>query len=245
MIEIIPAIDLIEGQCVRLRQGDYSSKKVYDADPVSAARRFAEAGIRRLHLVDLDGARAGMPCNLGVLGSICSATDLIVDYSGGLRTLDDVSAALDAGAGLIGLGSLAVRDPREADRWITKYGAERFLLGADVLEQRLAVNGWEERSDVELFPFLESMSGMGIRQVFCTDISKDGMLGGPAHELYRAIRSRFPELRLIASGGVRDLQDIDALESIGCSGVIIGKAIYEGRISLEALTRKIISCESC
>ncbi len=238
MIEIIPAIDLIDGQCVRLRQGSYTDKTTYSSDPVAVAKAFAGCGLRRLHLVDLDGARAGAPQNLGVLRRIAAATSLAVDFSGGVRCDADLDRVFAAGAAYVGIGSLALKDPGLLKSWVRRFGPQRFLLGADVRDGKLAVQGWTEQSDVALFPFLEAMTGLGIRSVFCTDIAQDGMLAGPALELYSGIINVFPELELTASGGVRNMQDIRALETIGCKGVIVGKAIYEGSISLGELSTK-------
>ena len=239
MIDIIPAIDLIDGQCVRLRQGAYADKTVYSSDPLDIAKGFEACGLRRLHLVDLDGARAGTPRNLDLLRAITSETALVVDFSGGVRSSADLDAVFDAGATFAGIGSLAVKNPALLQSWIAEFGPDRFLLGADVRDGRIAVQGWEEQSELELFQFLQSMTELGIRSVFCTDIAQDGMLAGPALELYSTILERFPKLELIASGGVRNMHEVDALEAIGCKVVIIGKAIYEGYISMTDLSAKM------
>ena len=236
MIEIIPAMDIIGGRCVRLRQGAFDQKTVYDSDPLVLAQRFEQAGIRRLHLVDLDGARAGAPVHLELLQRLAENTSLRIDFSGGLRRDEDADAAFEAGASFLGIGSLAVKDPEKLDAWVRRYGGARIIVGADVLDGHLAIQGWLEQTAIALDTFLETLGGLGITQVFCTDIAQDGMLAGPAFELYQGILQRFPELQLIGSGGVRDLQDIQALEALGCSGVIVGKAIYEGRIALSDLT---------
>lgn len=239
MIALIPAIDLIDGKCVRLRQGDFSRQTIYSDDPVLTAKAFAAAGLRRLHLVDLDGARAGKPANLEVLRAIAGATEMLVDFSGGIRSDADLQAVFDAGAAFAGIGSLAVRNPEQLRAWVSYYGARRFIIGADVRDGQIAINGWEERSDVELFPFLENMARLGLKDVFCTDVSVDGMMTGPSVQLYREVLAEFPDLRLIASGGVRNMEDVLALERIGCAGVIVGKALYEGGISLESIALKI------
>jgi phosphoribosylformimino-5-aminoimidazole carboxamide ribotide isomerase len=240
MIEIIPAIDLIDGECVRLRQGSYTHKTVYSDDPLDVAKGFEACGIRRLHLVDLDGAKAGRPVNLHILKRIAAETALKIDFSGGLRSDADLEQVFAAGAAFAGIGSLAVRNPALLRSWIGQYGAERFLIGADIRNGRIAVSGWEQETDLELVAFVDSMLQLGIRRVFCTDIAQDGMLAGPALELYSKLIVAFPGLELIASGGVRNIQDVLALERIGCSGVIIGKAIYEGLITPEELAASTV-----
>lgn len=241
MIELIPAIDLIEGKCVRLSQGDYDTKKVY-GDPVEMARMMEEKGVRRLHLVDLDGAKSRHVVNEKVLREICQATGLTVDFGGGIKTQDDLDKVFDAGAAMATAGSIAVTSPTTVYSWIEKYGAERIVLGADVREGKISINGWKEDSVIELMPFLEDYIQRGIRNVLCTDISKDGMLQGPNIGLYRDIMQHFPECHLIASGGVSCEEDIRALEEAGIPAVVFGKAIYEGRINLDTLIQKTKTC---
>lgn len=241
MIELIPAIDLIEGKCVRLSQGDYDTKKVY-GDPVEMARMMEEKGVRRLHLVDLDGAKSRHVVNEKVLREICQATSLTVDFGGGIKTQDDLDKVFDAGAAMATAGSIAVTSPTTVYSWIEKYGAERIVLGADVREGKISINGWKEDSVIELMPFLEDYIQRGIRNVLCTDISKDGMLQGPNIGLYRDIMQHFPECHLIASGGVSCEEDIRALEEAGIPAVVFGKAIYEGRINLDTLIQKTKTC---
>lgn len=237
MIEIIPAIDIIEGKCVRLTQGDYAQKTVYNENPVEVAKMFEDAGIRRLHLVDLDGAKAQHIVNYKVLENITSKTDLIVDFGGGLKSDDDLRIAFECGASMITGGSIAVKNPEVFLSWIEKYGAEKIILGADVKDRKIAVSGWTETTDMELLPFLKKYVEKGITKVICTDISKDGMLEGPATALYKEILRSLPDVYLIASGGVSSIQDIEELEEAETPAVIFGKAIYEGRISLKELER--------
>lgn len=237
MIEIIPAIDIIEGKCVRLTQGDYAQKTVYNENPVEVAKMFEDAGIRRLHLVDLDGAKAQHIVNYKVLENITSKTDLIVDFGGGLKSDDDLRIAFECGASMITGGSIAVKNPEVFLSWIEKYGAEKIILGADVKDRKIAVGGWTETTDMELLPFLKKYIEKGITKVICTDISKDGMLEGPATALYKEILRSLPDVYLIASGGVSGIQDIEELEEAEIPAVIFGKAIYEGRVSLKELER--------
>ena len=234
-MHLIPAIDLIDGKCVRLTQGDYARKKVYHEDPLAVAREFADAGLTRLHLVDLDGARAGRIVNYRVLAQIAGGTDLHVDFGGGLKTDEDLRIAFDSGARQVTGGTIAVKDPATFVNWIETYGPERIILGSDVRDGQIAVSGWQESSSRELHDFLGEYAAHGIRYTICTDVSKDGLLAGTALELYRGIRRRFPDLQLIASGGVTTVADLEALRELGCYGAIIGKAIYEGRISLAEL----------
>ena len=240
MIEIIPAIDLIDGKCVRLSQGDYAQKIIYNENPLEVAKMFADAGIRRLHLVDLDGAKAHHIVNHKVLEKITSGTDLIVDFGGGLKTDEDLRIAFECGACMVTGGSIAVKTPDVFSSWISKFGADKIILGADVKEERIAVGGWLETTELELLPFIKSYTEKGISKVICTDISKDGMLQGPAIELYRKMLLAQPELYLIASGGVSSIRDIELLHEAAVPAVITGKAIYEGRISLKELTQLII-----
>ena len=236
-MEIIPAIDIIEGKCVRLTQGDYSQKKIYNEHPLEVARKFEDAGLRRLHLVDLDGAKAGVVRNWKVLETIAGKTALVVDFGGGIKTADDVEIAFNSGAALATVGSIAVKDGPLFVSWLQEYGAERFLLGADVKNEKIAVSGWLETTDRWVYDFIDEYFGKGVRQIFCTDVSKDGLLQGPSLELYKNIVGKFPELHFIASGGVSGMDDVARLEEVGCKGVIIGKAIYEGRIALNELSK--------
>jgi|ERR1035437_341838 phosphoribosylformimino-5-aminoimidazole carboxamide ribotide isomerase len=235
MIEIIPAIDVIDGKCVRLSEGDFTTKVIYNENPSDVAKQFEAAGVSRLHVVDLDGARTGSVVNLNTLETIARDTSLTIDFSGGIKSDEDLHAVFDAGASIASVGSIAVKEPEKFTRWIEQYGANKFLLGADVRERKIAINGWQTPTDLEIVPFLTSYLSIGVDHVFVTDIAKDGLLQGPSNELYSEILKDLPGLGLIASGGVRNTSDIDELESIGCRGVIIGKALYEGRITLKDL----------
>lgn len=237
MINIIPAIDLVDGQCVRLSQGDYGQKTVYATDPLETARRFEQAGIRRLHLVDLDGAQAGHIVNTAVLEKIARGTSLKIDFGGGLRSKADVQQAFDRGAAQVTAGSIALKEPEQVGQWALLYGKENILIGADVRNRKLAVQGWLRQTETELIDFVDSYLQRGFGTVICTDIQRDGMLSGPAVELYRELIEAFPELRLIASGGVGSISDVELLERAGLDGVIIGKALYEEKISLKDLER--------
>jgi len=239
MIDVIPAIDLIDGKCVRLTRGDFARSSRYPVDPVEMAKRFEAAGLRRLHIVDLDGARKTNLQNVEVLKRIAAATTLTIDFGGGVRTADDVRRIFDAGAAIATVGSLAVTQPDTFFEWIELFGPERLLLGADVRGEKLAINGWLKNTSVDLIRFLERNCARGLTQAFVTDIGTDGMLAGPAIALYRKIRSRLPNLRLIASGGVSSTADIANLEQLSCDGVIIGKAIYEDIIKLEDLKKYV------
>lgn len=237
MIEIIPAIDIIEGKCVRLSQGDYGSKKVYNENPVEVAREFEDHGIRRLHVVDLDGAASSHVVNYRTLERIAHRTSLVIDFGGGVKSDEDLVIAFENGAQMVTGGSIAVKNSELFSRWIEQYGNEKIILGADVKEHKIAVNGWKDESACELFPFLETYIGKGIEKVICTDISCDGMLAGPSLGLYKEILEKYPALYLIASGGVSHVGDIEALEEAGIPAVIFGKALYEGRITLKELER--------
>lgn len=237
MIEIIPAIDIIEGKCVRLSQGDYQQKKIYNENPLEVAKQFADAGIRRLHVVDLDGAKAHHIVNHHVLESIATNTDLVIDFGGGLKSDDDLRIAFECGAAMVTGGSIAVKQPGLFCHWIERYGSERIILGADAHDGKIAVSGWLETTDLELIPFIGDYCQKGIHKVLCTDIAKDGMLTGTSVELYKQIMEAFPALQLIASGGVSSIADIEALEEARIPSVVFGKAIYEGRIQLSELTR--------
>jgi phosphoribosylformimino-5-aminoimidazole carboxamide ribotide isomerase len=232
MIEIIPAIDVIDGKCVRLSQGDYDQKKVYNENPAEVAKMFEDAGVRRLHLVDLDGAKAQHIVNYKVLESITSKTDLVVDFGGGLKSDDDLRIAFECGASMVTGGSIAVKNPDVFLSWIEKFGAEKIILGADVKDEKIAVGGWIETTDLSLIPFIKKFKDKGVDKVICTDISKDGMLQGASNELYKKILDNFPDLYLVASGGVSCMDDIKALNDANVPAVITGKAIYEGKIKL-------------
>jgi phosphoribosylformimino-5-aminoimidazole carboxamide ribotide isomerase len=232
---IIPAIDIIDGKCVRLTRGDYNQKKVYNNDPVEVARQFEAAGIQRLHVVDLDGAKAGTIINLAVLERIAAATNLQIDFGGGVKNIDDVSNIFNAGAAMVTIGSLAVKHPEILEEWIMEFSAEKFMIGADVLDEKIKISGWLVDGGINIFDFIGKMIALGANNIFCTDISKDGAMQGPSTELYTKIMTEHPEINLIASGGVSNIEDIKQLKAIGCSGAIIGKAIYEGNISLDEL----------
>jgi phosphoribosylformimino-5-aminoimidazole carboxamide ribotide isomerase len=234
--DIIPAIDLIDGSCVRLTEGDYTQKTVYHKEPLDVAKQFEDAGLTRLHLVDLDGAKAGRVINWSVLEKICTHTRLQVDFGGGIKTEEDLQKVMDSGAAWAVVGSIAVKDEDRLLDWFGKYGTERFFLGADVKQGKIAVSGWMETTAIEVIPFLQRYVAHGIRYAFCTDVSKDGRLEGPSVELYRDILASVPGLQLVASGGVSTMADLQALASIGCHGAILGKAIYEGRVTLDALS---------
>ncbi len=233
MIEVIPAIDIIEGKCVRLSQGDYAQKTVYSDSPLEVAKSFEAIGIKRLHLVDLDGAKAQHIVNYRVLEEITSKTSLVVDFGGGLKTDKDLKIAFDSGAAMITGGSIAVKNPDIFTSWIEQFGAEKIILGADVHGDKVAIGGWQETTAIELFPFLADYIGKGIGKVICTDISRDGMLQGASVGLYQKILAEFPGLYLIASGGVGSQKDIEDLDKAGVPAVITGKAIYEGKINLK------------
>lgn len=243
MIEIIPAIDIIDGKCVRLTRGDYDTSKVYSDDPVDMAMRFADAGCRRLHLVDLDGARSSHIVNYRTLERVVNRSGLVVDFGGGLKSDDDLRIAFECGAAMITGGSIAVKSPDTFLRWLDTYGADRIILGADARDGKIASDGWIATSDRDIVPFIEEYASHGIRRVISTEIGVDGTLDGPAVSLYRRILDRLPDLWLIASGGVGSVSDIEALDSASVPAVIVGKAIYEGRISLTDLSRlNLLSC---
>jgi len=234
-MDIIPAIDLIDGKCVRLSQGDYDRKTIYNENPLEVAKAFEDHGIRRLHLVDLDGAKAHHIVNHKVLETIATQTSLVIDFGGGLKTDEDLRIAFECGARLITGGSIAVKSPKIFESWITQFGSDRIILGADVKDEKIAVTGWTEDTELSLLPFLEEYINKGINQVICTDIRKDGMLQGASTELYKKILRAYPGLYLVASGGVSSLADLEELAEAGMPAVIFGKAIYEGRISLSDL----------
>ncbi len=235
-MQIIPAIDIIDGKCVRLTQGNYDKKTIYHAKPLEIAKQFEAAGIQRLHLVDLDGAKAGVVRNWKVLEMIASNTSLIIDFGGGIKMEEDLKVVFNSGAAFATIGSLAVKNESLFGHWIKAYGADKFLLGADVKEEKIAIGGWLEMTDIDIYVFIEKYLTYGLKQIFCTDISKDGKLEGPSIELYQNIIAKFPTLHFIASGGVSSVEDLRQLKEIGCAGAIIGKAIYENKISLAELT---------
>ena len=235
MIELIPAIDIIDGQCVRLTKGDYDQKAVYRDSPAEVAKEFEQIGFRRLHVVDLDGAKSKHIVNSSVLRRITTDTQLVVDFGGGIKTNEDIEKAFSAGASMVTIGSVAVTNPDLFMGWIEKYGAERIILGADVRYGKISINGWKENSAEDLLPFLRKYIDAGVRNVLCTEISKDGTLSGPAISLYKEMMEAYPKLHLIASGGVSSIDDIKALDAAGIPAVVFGKAIYEGKINLNEL----------
>ena len=234
-MQLIPAIDIINGKCVRLTQGDYDSVKVYNENPLEVAKEFEDAGLTRVHVVDLDGAKAGAVRNWKVLESIASRTGLVIDFGGGIKTEKDVSIVLDSGAKWATIGSIAVKDEELFVDWIDKFGATSFILGADVKDEKIAISGWQETTNIWIYDFIRKYLKHGLKQIFCTDVKKDGLLQGPSVKLYKAIITEFPSLHLIASGGVSSLKDLEELAAIGCNAAIVGKAIYENRISLNEL----------
>ena len=234
-IELIPAIDIINGQCVRLTKGDYDQKTVYSDSPAKMAKSFETLGFQRLHVVDLDGAKSKHIVNDAVLKAITTETNLIVDFGGGIKTDEDIEKAFAAGAAMVTVGSIAVTNPDLFMDWLEKYGADRLILGADVRHGKISINGWKEDSDEDLLPFLKKYVDAGVKHVLCTEISKDGTLAGPAVDLYRRVMETYPTLHLIASGGVSSKEDIIALDAAGIPAVVFGKAIYEGKINLKEL----------
>lgn len=241
MLTIIPAIDLIEGKCVRLSKGDYSQKKIYNEDPIEVARQFEEHGLKRLHLVDLDGAKASHVVNWKVLEKITSKTKLVVDFGGGIKTDKDIQIVFESGAEMATIGSIAVKNRELFFKWLSFYGNERIILGADVNENKIAVTGWLEVTELDVFDFLDNYLKYGIKHVLCTDISKDGMLEGTSMQLYKDIMERFETISLIASGGITHIDELFKLDELGVTGAIVGKAIYEGKISLQELSKIAIS----
>ena len=234
-MRIIPAIDIIEGKCVRLSKGDYSTKKIYNENPLEVAKSFEAHGIEYLHLVDLDGAKSSRIVNYKVLEQIASKTNLKIDFGGGLKSDSDLKIAFESGANQITGGSIAIKEPEVFKSWIQQYGADKIILGADAMNEKVAISGWLEESKEEVIPFIQSYQQEGIQYVICTDISKDGMLEGPSFELYQRILEQTKDLKLIASGGISTFDELPKLAELGCEGIIIGKAIYEGRISLKQL----------
>ena len=238
-MEIIPAIDLIDGKCVRLSQGDFARRTVYADDPVAIAKSFDDVGISRLHMVDLDGARRGSPVNLGILEAVAASTRLVIDVGGGVKRDEDVARVFDAGAAIVNVSSVAVKEADKLKRWLAEFGGERFLLAADIKGGKIAISGWQEETEIDLLPFLKNWSDRGVTQAFVTDVARDGELRGPAFETYKQVIRDLPAVKLIASGGVGSLADLEKLRAIGCSAAIVGKAIYEGRISLAAISKFI------
>ena len=234
-MQLIPAIDIINGKCVRLTQGDYDSVKVYNENPLEIAKQFEDAGLTRVHVVDLDGAKAGAVRNWKVLEAIASRTGLSIDFGGGIKTENDVTIVLDSGARWATIGSIAVKDEELFVEWIDKFGATSFILGADVKDEKIAISGWLETTDIWIYDFIRKYLRHGLKQIFCTDVKKDGLLQGPSVKLYKNIITEFPSLHLIASGGVSSIKDLEDLAAIGCNAAIVGQAIYENRISLEDL----------
>ncbi|MEQ6124068.1 1-(5-phosphoribosyl)-5-[(5-phosphoribosylamino)methylideneamino]imidazole-4-carboxamide isomerase [Pseudotenacibaculum sp. MALMAid0570] len=239
-MRIIPAIDIIEGKCVRLTKGDYNTKKIYNENPVEVAKEFEEYGIQYLHVVDLDGAKASHIINYKTLEAIATKTNLKIDFGGGLKSDEDLRIAFESGADQITGGSIAVKKPEVFESWIKKYGSNRIILGADCKDKKIAVSGWQEESDLTVIPFIQNYQKKGVSYAICTDISKDGMLKGPSFELYQRVLNDVPKINLIASGGISTFDELPRLQELGCEGVIIGKAIYENRISLQQLEKYII-----
>ena len=239
-MRIIPAIDLIDGKCVRLTKGDYSTQKTYNEHPLEVAKAFEAHGIQYLHLVDLDGAKSKHIVNHRVLEEIATKTNLKIDFGGGLKSDEDLKIAFDCGAKQITGGSIAVKEPNVFEQWISKYGKNKIILGADVQGDRIATNGWMETSEHRLVDFISTYKSKGIEYVICTDISKDGMLSGPSFEVYQNLLKQHPEIKLIASGGISTFEELPKLADLGCEGTIIGKAIYENRISLKELENFIL-----
>lgn len=237
MIEIIPAIDIIDGKCVRLTQGDYNQKKVYNENPTEVAKSFENAGIKRLHLVDLDGAKAKKIINYKVLENISNQTNLLIDFGGGLQSDEDLKIAFESGANQITGGSIAVKNPEVFLSWIESYGSEKIILGADAKDELVAVSGWQETTEMSIYDLLQKYLAHGIKYTISTDVAKDGLLQGPSIELYKKMQDKFPDLHIIASGGVSVMQDIIDLDEMHIFGVIVGKAIYENRISLKEIEK--------
>jgi|SRR5450432_174296 len=234
-IEIIPAIDIMHGKCVRLTQGDYARQKIYNEHPLEVARQFEDAGLKRLHLVDLDGAKEGTVKNWNVLETIAGKTKLIIDFGGGISAGKDLEIIFNSGAAFATIGSMAVKNEKLVKEWMALFKPEKFLLGADVRDEKIAISGWTVDTEILVFDFIMKYSEAGIKQIFCTDIHLDGAMNGPSIALYKKILAQFPEIHFIASGGIRSLDDIYLLEEAGCRGAIVGKAIYEGLITLKEL----------
>ena len=234
-MELIPAIDIIDGKCVRLAKGDFAKKIVYNNNPLEVAKTFEGAGVRRLHIVDLDGAAGASLKNIGLLENISGNTKLIIDFGGGIRDTEDVRSVLNAGASMISVGSIVVKDPDLFQRWLISFGEQIFFPGADVLEKKIKIHGWKEDTGIDIFDFISSLMKQNIHKIFCTDIAKDGMMRGPSTELYKKILKKFPSLHLFASGGISCYNDLITLKETGCTGAIIGKAFYEGKITFRQI----------
>ena len=234
-MEIIPAIDIIDGKCVRLTEGDFARQTTYESTPLEMAKRFEDAGFRRLHMVDLDGAKRGAVVNLPILESVAAKTDLTIDFGGGIKTDQDIEAAFEAGAQMVNLGSIAIRDPKKLTSWIERFGGHCILLAADVRDGKIAAHGWQENTDLDILAFLCGWFEGGVTQAFVTDVDRDGAMKGPNVDLYRKVVDTISGLKLIASGGVSSLDDLIALKKAGCRGAIVGKAIYENKLSLNEL----------
>ncbi len=237
IMEIIPAIDIIEGKCVRLSKGDYTQKTVYNENPLEVAKSFEDAGLKRLHLVDLDGAKAGEVKNWKVLEQVAGKTALKIDFSGGISSNESLTITFNSGAAYAAIGSVAVKNEALLTDWFKAYGVEKFILGADVLDEKIQIKGWTVATDINIIDFIKNYASKGVQQFFCTDISKDGLLQGSSNDLYKKILDNVKGINLIASGGVSSMEDLEILKDIGCSGAIVGKAIYENRISLEELKK--------
>lgn len=236
-IELIPAIDIIDGKCVRLTKGEYSSQKTYNQNPLDIAKQLEDIGVKRLHMVDLDGAKSKHIVNHKTLEAVASSTSLIIDFGGGIKSDADIHTAFEAGASMVTIGSIASTSPDIFLGWLNEYGAERIILGADVRNGKISINGWKEDGKYELFDFLDNYISKGISNVLCTEISRDGMLGGPATELYKKIMNRYPDINLIASGGVSGMRDIEGLSESGIPSVVFGKALYEGKIKMSNIEK--------
>jgi phosphoribosylformimino-5-aminoimidazole carboxamide ribotide isomerase len=232
---IIPAIDILNGKCVRLTKGDYAQQKIYNENPVEVAKNFAGAGFKRLHIVDLDGVKAGFIVNLAVLEKIAAAVNMVIDFGGGVKKITDIENVLNAGASMVTIGTLAVKQPAVLEEWLMEFGADHFLIGADVLDEKIKISGWLEDGGINIFDFVGRLISLGVTNIFCTDIAKDGMMYGPSIDLYKKIIAQHPEINLIASGGVSSIDDVVQLKEIGCKGAIIGKAIYENLVTLDDL----------
>ncbi len=240
-MRLIPAIDIIDGKCVRLSKGDYNTKKIYNENPLEIAKQFEDHGIEHLHLVDLDGAKASHIVNHKVLETIATKTNLKIDFGGGLKTDEDLHIAFESGAGQITGGSIAVKNPDVFRSWLSKFGADKIILGADANNEKIAISGWQEESEEELIPFVKNYIAQGVSYVICTDIAKDGMLQGPSFDLYKKMLAELDGVKLIASGGISKFEELPKLAELGCEGTIIGKAIYENKISLKQLEDYILS----
>lgn len=240
-MEIIPAIDIIDGKCVRLEKGDFEKKIIYNDDPLKVARSFEAVGIKRLHIVDLDGAKGQALKNIKSLEMISKNTSLIIDFGGGIKTTENLKLVFNAGATMVSVGSITVRNPELFSQWVNDFGPDKFLPGADVLDKKIKIHGWKEDAGIDIFNFIKGIISNGISQIFCTDISKDGMMQGPASGLYKEILSKFSFLRLIASGGISGFEDLLILKEAGCYGAIVGKAIYEEKITLKQIEEYLIN----